>query len=134
MMNDIVLRTTNLTKYYGKTLALDHLNLQVPRGSIYGFLGRNGAGKTTAIQIMLGFLKPTDGAAELLGCDCQDLTASIRQRIGYVTEGHRLYRWMKIGELEKFQRAFFPGQWDDKLFADMLGYFDLSKKRKIKHF
>jgi ABC-2 type transport system ATP-binding protein len=132
-MNDIVLQTTNLTKFYGKTLALDHLNLQVPRGSIYGFLGRNGAGKTTAIKIMLGLLRPTAGAAALLGCDCQDLTASIRQRIGYVTEGHRLFRWMKIGELEKFQRAFFPGQWDRKLFADMLEYFDLSKKRKIKH-
>jgi len=132
-MNDIVLQTTNLTKFYGTTLALDHLNLQVPRGSIYGFLGRNGAGKTTAIKIMLGLLRPTAGGSELLGCDCQDLTASIRQRIGYVTEGHRLYRWMKIGELEKFQRAFFPGQWDDKLFADMLDYFDLSKKRKIKH-
>lgn len=132
-MNDIVLQTNNLTKYYGKTLALDHLNLQVPRGSIYGFLGRNGAGKTTAIKIILGLLRPTAGGAELLGCDCQDLTASIRQRIGYVTEGHRLFRWMKIGELERFQRAFFPGQWDRKLFADMLEYFDLSKKRKIKH-
>lgn len=132
-MNDIVLQTTNLTKYYGTTLALDHLTFQVPRGSIYGFLGRNGAGKTTAIQVMLGMLKPTDGSAELLGCDCQELSPSIRQRIGYVAEGHRLYRWMKISELEKFQRPFFPGQWDSRLFADMLDYFDLSKSRKVKH-
>ena len=131
-MNDIVIESQNLTKYFHKTLALDHLNLQVPRGCIYGLLGRNGAGKTTAIKLMLGLLRPTTGSARVLGCDSQDLTPQIRQRIGYVTEGHRLYRWMKIGELEKFQRAFFPGSWDDKLFNDMLDYFELSKKQKIK--
>ena len=131
-MNDIVIEVKNLTKYFGKTLALDHLNLQVPRGCIYGLLGRNGAGKTTAIKLMLGLLRPTTGTATVLGCDCQNLTPQIRQRIGYVTEGHRLYRWMRIGELEKFQRAFFPGLWDPKLFDDMLDYFELSKKQKIK--
>ncbi len=131
-MNDIVIEATDLTKYFHKTLALDHLNLQVPRGCIYGLLGRNGAGKTTAIKLMLGLLRPTTGTATVLGCDCQNLTPQIRQRIGYVTEGHRLYRWMTIGELEKFQRAFFAGSWDDKLFNDMLDYFELSKKQKIK--
>ena len=131
-MNDIVLETKNLTKYYGKVAALDHLNLQVRRGCIYGLLGRNGAGKTTAIKLMLGLLKPTAGSSRLLGCDSAALTSRIRQRIGYVTEGHRLFRWMKIGELEKFQRAFSPGQWDEKSFNDMLDYFELSKKQKIK--
>lgn len=131
-MNDIVIEAKNLTKYFHKTLALDHLNLQVPRGCIYGLLGRNGAGKTTAIKMMLGLLRPTTGTATVLGCDCQNLTPQIRQRIGYVTEGHRLYRWMTIGELAKFQRAFFPGLWDTKLFDDMLDYFELSKKQKIK--
>ena len=118
-MNDIVLETNNLTKYYDKTLALDHLNLRVPRGCIYGLLGRNGSGKTTAIKLMLGLFGPTTGSAEVLGCDCQSLTPQIRQRIGYVTEGHRLFRWMRIGRLEKFQKAFFPGQWDKNLFDDM---------------
>ena len=131
-MNDIVIETQNLTKYFHKTLALDHLDLQVPRGCIYGLLGRNGAGKTTAIKLMLGLLRPTTGTATVLGCDSQNLTPQIRQRIGYVTEGHRLYRWMRIGELAKFQRAFFPGLWDTKLFDEMLDYFELSKKQKIK--
>ncbi|MHC4743598.1 MAG: ABC transporter ATP-binding protein [Planctomycetota bacterium] len=132
-MNDIVLETKGLTKYYGKTLAVDHLDLKVPAGCICGFLGRNGAGKTTAIKLMLGLLNPTAGSSKLLGCDSAELTPEIRQRIGYVTEGHRLFRWMRIAELEKFQRAFFPDQWDDKLFADMIEYFELSKKKKIKH-
>lgn len=131
-MNDIVLQTNDLTKYYEKVLALDHLNLRIPRGSIYGLLGRNGSGKTTAIKMMLGLLHPTVGSSTIFGCDSQSLTPQLRQRIGYVTEGHRLYRWMKIGELGKFQKAFFPGVWDGGLFDEMLDYFELSKKQKIK--
>jgi len=132
-MAEIVLETKGLTKYYGSTAALDHLDLQVPRGCICGFLGRNGAGKTTAIKMMLGLLRPTAGSARLLGCDSAALTPAIRQRIGYVTEGHRLFRWMSIARLERFQRAFFPKQWDDRFFGDMIEYFELSKKQKIKH-
>lgn len=132
-MNEIVLETKALTKYYGGTLAVDHMDLEIPRGCICGFVGRNGAGKTTAIKLMLGLLNPTTGSSRLLGCDSSALTPAIRQRIGYVTEGHRLFRWMSIGGLEKFQRAFFPKQWDDKFFADMIEYFNLPKKKKIKH-
>ncbi len=132
-MIETVLETQGLTKYYGNVLAVDHLDLKIPRGCICGFIGRNGAGKTTAIKLMLGLLRPTAGSSRLLGCDSAALTPAIRQRIGYVTEGHRLFRWMNISGLEKFQRAFFPKQWDDKLFADMIEYFQLSKKQKIKH-
>ena len=132
-MNEIVLETEALTKYYGSTLAVDHLDLKIPRGCVCGFVGRNGAGKTTAIKLMLGLLNPTAGSSRLLDCDSSALTPAIRQRIGYVTEGHRLFRWMSIGGLEKFQRAFFPKQWDDKFFADMIEYFNLPKKKKIKH-
>ena len=132
-MTETVLQTQGLTKYYGSTLAVDHLDLKIPQGCICGFVGRNGAGKTTAIKLMLGLLKPTAGSSKLLGCDSQQLQPAVRQRIGYVTEGHRLFRWMSISELEKFQRSFFPKQWDDKFFADMIEYFNLPKKRKIKH-
>lgn len=132
-MAEIVLETKGLTKYYGGTQAVDHVDLKVPQGCICGFLGRNGAGKTTAIKMMLGLLEPTAGSASLLGCDSTALTPAIRQRIGYVTEGHRLFRWMSIARLERFQRAFFPEQWDDRFFADMIEYFELSKQQKIKH-
>ncbi|MHC4124667.1 MAG: ABC transporter ATP-binding protein [Planctomycetota bacterium] len=132
-MIETVLETSGLTKYYGTTLALDHLDLKVPKGCICGFLGRNGAGKTTAIKLMLGLIKPTFGSSRIFGCDSQQLTTSIRQNIGYVTEGHRLFRWMTVDGIGKFQRSFFPGQWDGKLFTDMIDYFDLSRKQKIKH-
>jgi len=132
-MTDMVLETQGLTKYYGSTLALDNMTVKIPRGCICGFVGRNGSGKTTAIKLMLGFLKPTAGLSSLLGCDSQNLTPAIRQRIGYVSEGHRLIRWMTITEIAKFQSTFFPGQWDEEFFRDMIEYFGLSKKQKIKN-
>ena len=132
-MSETVLETKGLTKYFGSTAAVDHLDMQIPRGCICGFVGRNGAGKTTAIKLIMGLLNPTAGSSNLLGCDSTVLSPAIRQRIGYVTEGHRLFRWMSIAELERFQRAFFPQQWDGKFFANMIEYFDLPKKKKIKH-
>jgi ABC-2 type transport system ATP-binding protein len=132
-MSDTVLETENLTKYFGKRPAVDHLSIAIPKGCICGFLGRNGAGKTTAIKLMLGLLIPTTGSARLLECDSQQLTPEIRARVGYVTEGHRLFRWMTIKGLEQFQKAFFPDQWDSAFFWEMIDYFDLNPKQKIKH-
>jgi ABC-2 type transport system ATP-binding protein len=131
-MSEIVLQTRDLTKYYGQHLALDHLNLTIPKGVVYGFLGRNGSGKTTAIKLLLGFLSPTSGSGEVLGCDSANLTPEIRGRVGYVCEGHPLYRWMPIGTLESFQSAFYPDLWDKRLFDEMLDYFELSRKQRIR--
>jgi len=131
-MGEIVLQTRDLTKYYGPHLALDHLNLRIQRGTVYGLLGRNGSGKTTAIKLLLGFLKPTYGSSEVLGCDSRDLTPEIRGRVGYVCEGHPLYRWMPIGTLEAFQKSFYPDRWDRRLFDEMLDYFSLSREQRIR--
>jgi len=132
-MSNIVLETHHLTKAFGTQIALDHLDVSIGQGTICGFLGRNGAGKTTAIKLMVGLLRPTTGSATLLGCDSQALTPQIKSRIGYVTEGHRLITWMTIQKIEQFQKAFYPDQWDSQFFAEMIEYFDLSPKKKIKH-
>ena len=84
-MTNIILESQNLTRYYCSTLALDNMTVKIPRGCICGFIGRNGSGKTTAIKLLLGFLKPTAGCSKLLGHDSQELTPQIRQRIGYVS-------------------------------------------------
>ena len=132
-MSDIVIKTSGLTKYYDVQPVVNHLDIEIPRGCICGFLGRNGAGKTTTIKMLLGLIRPNAGMAEVLGCNSGQLTPDIRQRIGYVTEGHRLFRWMTIQRLEQFQRAFFPEQWDSAFFKEMMEYFELSPKKKIKH-
>jgi ABC-2 type transport system ATP-binding protein len=141
-MAEYVLEAQGLTKFYGSTPAVDHIDLKIPQGCVCGFVGRNGAGKTTAIKLMLGFLKPTAGSSRLLGCDSQNLTPAIRQRIGYAAEGHHLFRDATIGNLAGFHSAFFHEQlasakqgeagWDGKLFWDMIEYFGLSKRQKIK--
>jgi ABC-2 type transport system ATP-binding protein len=122
-----------LTKCFGRQWAVNPISFEVPQGSICGFLGRNGAGKTTTIKMLLGLLHPTSGSSQLLDCDSTDLTPEVRSRIGYVTEGHRLTRWMRIREIERYRKSFFRNRWDDRLFAEMIEYFELSPKQKIRH-
>ena len=69
MSEDIVIQASDLTKFYGEILAVDHINFDVKRGEIFGFLGPNGAGKTTTIRILTGLSKPTEGKASVLGFD-----------------------------------------------------------------
>src|ERR1700730_18901060 len=83
---DTVLRTHNLSKQYGKRLAVDNLNLEVQRGEIFGFLGPNGAGKTTTIRMSLGLIAPSAGSVEILGHDIATHRASILPRVGALVE------------------------------------------------
>lgn len=88
-----VIATHRLTKYYGRQCVVDHLELRVPQGCVYGLLGRNGAGKSTTIKMLLGMVRPNYGRAELFGEDAAELPAASRARIAYLAEGHPLYRW-----------------------------------------
>src|SRR5229473_3612381 len=91
---DVVLRTRDLSKQYGKRLAVNNLNLEVQRGEIYGFLGPNGAGKTTTIRMALGLIAPTAGSVEILGHDISTHRASILPRVGALVETPALYLYM----------------------------------------
>ena len=94
--DEYVIETSALSKRYGRKLALDHLDLRVPRGRIHAVVGANGAGKSTLFRILLGFLPPTAGTARILGRDSQQLTPDDRGRIGFVNEEHTLPGWMRI--------------------------------------
>jgi ABC-2 type transport system ATP-binding protein len=96
--------TQNLTRHYGRTAAVDGLNLTVPEGSIYAFLGPNGAGKTTTIKMLLNILRPTSGSATVLGIDAGKLGPSEFERIGYVSENQQLPEWMTVRQLIDFCR------------------------------
>lgn len=119
-----------LTHYYGDTKALDTLTLDVPSGCVFALLGRNGAGKTTAIKCLLGFLGPTRGVARILGHDAAALPPEARGRIGYVAEGQRLVPWMRVRELVAYQRASFP-TFDAELCASHLKRLGLPEKRRV---
>ncbi len=90
-MTEIVLSTDQLTKRYGKRVAVDALSLEVNRGDIFGFLGHNGAGKSTTIRMVLGLIKPTSGSAKLLGCDIRKERAKALARVGAIVEAPAFY-------------------------------------------
>ena len=82
--HDLVVSTSNLTKYYGKQCGIEAINLEVRRGEVFGYLGPNGAGKTTTIRILLDFIRPSIGSANLFGFDSQIGSVETRRRIGYL--------------------------------------------------
>jgi ABC-2 type transport system ATP-binding protein len=128
-MNDIVISTRNLTRYFGRKCAADRVNLSVPRGSVFALMGRNGSGKTTILRMLLGLLAPTRGQSSVLGCDSAHLTADVRARIGYLTEGHFVYGWMRVRECAAFQSGCFP-RWNRKVFDAVIDYFGLDAHAK----
>ncbi len=93
-VDDIVLRTNNLSKQYGKRLVVDNLNLAVRRGEIFGFLGPNGAGKTTTIRMLFGLITPTAGSVHILGHDVAAYRAQVLPRVGALIETPALYLYM----------------------------------------
>ncbi|MDZ4658439.1 MAG: ABC transporter ATP-binding protein [Bythopirellula sp.] len=129
-MTDVI-RTHGLTKYYGAKRVVDSLNLRVERGQVYGFLGRNGAGKSTTIKMLMGMVQPDCGSIELLGEDVATMNPATRARIAYIAEGHPLYNWMTIDEAVRFTRAFYP-LWNGTLVEQILDHFELSRKQKLR--
>ena len=87
-----------LTKRFGDTLALDQVDLVVPAGTVFGFLGRNGAGKTTALRILSGLARPTAGTAHVLGHDIAGASDAVRTRIGFLPDVPAFYPWMTARE------------------------------------
>ena len=92
--DEVVLRLKNLTKQYGKRLAVDNLSLNIHRGDIFGFLGPNGAGKTTTIRMVFGLITPTAGSVEILGKDVAHHRAEVLPRVGALIETPALYLYM----------------------------------------
>ncbi len=84
-MEDLIIKTTNITKNFGKVTALNELNMQVPKG-ISGFVGKNGSGKTTTIGVLLGLIKANKGQATVFGLDCWKNSFEIRQKLGVMHE------------------------------------------------
>ena len=133
MMSPNVIETDGLTKWYGSFAAVSDLSLQVEKGSVTGFLGQNGAGKSSTIRMLLGMMRPTRGGGRVLGHDITDPVASVemRQRIGYVAEDKRLYDYMTVGQLIEFTRPFFPA-WRREVERELLDEFRLPLDRPVK--
>ena len=109
-MESVIIGTKALTKSYGKFQAVRELSLSVPSGSISGFLGQNGAGKSSTIKMLLGMMRPTSGSGRIfdLKIDKPDESIEIRKRAAFVSEDKRLYDYMTVEQIIRFTRSFFP--------------------------
>ena len=116
---DLALETRQLTRYYGPIRGIENVNLQVEPGEIFGLLGPNGAGKTTTIRLLLDFLRPTSGSAQLLGLDCRRDSKEIRRRVGYLQGDFASY-----SDLTPRQLASYFGQLRGAGLGKALSYMD----------
>jgi len=130
-MNDLanVIETQGLTRQFGDLIAVDKLDLQVPKGSIYGFLGPNGCGKSTLIRMLTGLLKPTAGEATILGLPLQGNEELLKSRIGYMTQKFSLYDNLTVLENMRFVAAIYSVK-DKKRITDLLGQYGLEQQQK----
>jgi ABC-2 type transport system ATP-binding protein len=126
-----IIETQNLSHRYWRTEALRDLTLTVPAGSVYALLGANGAGKTTAIKVLMNLLRPSAGSARVLGVDSSRLGERELAQIGYVSENQELPLWMTVRQLLDYCRPFYP-TWDAGLEAKLLRQFDLPTDRRLK--
>jgi ABC-2 type transport system ATP-binding protein len=125
------IRTEQLTKRYGDTLALDSLDLTVAEGEVYGYLGPNGAGKTTTIRLLLGLHLPTSGRAQLLGIDAGSDPVAAHRRLAYVAGEPFLWPSMTAAETLAFLATLHGGT--DVAYRDQLiDRFRLEPNKKIR--
>jgi ABC-2 type transport system ATP-binding protein len=127
-----IIETNQLSLRYGRTEALRSLTLAVPVGSVFALLGANGAGKTTAVKVLMNLLPPSAGEARVLGVDSRRLGPAQRAQIGYVSENQKLPLWMTVRQLLDYCRPFYP-TWDAALQEKLLAQFDLPPARKLKN-
>jgi ABC-2 type transport system ATP-binding protein len=121
----------NLTKTFkGGVTAVSALELQVPRGVVYGLIGRNGAGKTTTIRLLLGLLRPDQGTARILGHDLWEAPHSVRARVAYVPQAPALPGWMSLSELTRYAGHFYE-RWESVRARDLARHWDLAWNQPV---
>ena len=132
MNGAIAIRAKGLTKNFGSLCAVDQLDLDVPRAAIYGFLGPNGSGKTTAIRMLCGLLTPTSGVASVLGYDVPGDAKALRPRIGYMTQKFSLYADLTVRENLAFIADIYSYDRSERnrRIDEMLHDYDFAKRAK----
>jgi ABC-2 type transport system ATP-binding protein len=129
---DAVIRIEGLTRRFGATVALDDVSLTVPRGVVFGLVGANGAGKTTLIKHVLGLLRAQTGSVRVFDRDPVADPVGVLAHVGYLSEEPDLPGWMRVGELLRYTRAFYPA-WDDAYAERLRRDFELDPAARVKN-
>jgi beta-exotoxin I transport system ATP-binding protein len=130
-ISDDVLRTSHLTKFYGKQLGVEDINLEVRKGEVFGYLGPNGAGKTTTIRTFLDFIRPTNGTATIFGFDSRLGSVEIRHQIGYLPGELSMYGNLTGSELLRYV-ASLRGRTDLTYATELAKRMDCDLTRRLK--
>lgn len=126
-----VISVRNLTQRYGTgRLIYSNLNFEVPKGRILGLLGKNGTGKTTTINILMGYLRPQEGECRIFGEEIMRISPETRARIALLIEGHVQYSFMTISQIEKFYSRFYP-KWNRDAYYELMAKLHVSPGQKI---
>ena len=130
--SQFAIQARGLTKQFGALTAVNHLDLDVPRAQIYGFLGPNGSGKSTTIRMLCGLLTPTDGTANVLGIEVPGDANILKPMIGYMTQKFSLYGDLTVGENLDFMADVYSFSRADKKkrIAELLDKYDLLAQEK----
>jgi len=132
MPSDLAIEARGLSKHFGELRAVSGLDLNVPRGEIYGFLGPNGSGKSTTIRLLCGLLTPTEGSATVLDTEIPADARILKPKIGYMTQRFSLFGDMTVFENLQFIAEIYSYPAADKRsrIEDLLRKYDLEKQRK----
>lgn len=132
MSSEFAIQARGLSKKFGDLCAVSELDLDVPRGQIYGFLGPNGSGKSTTIRMLCGLLTPTEGTADVLGTKIPGNSDLLKPKIGYMTQKFSLFGDMTVGENLKFISEIYsvPAKDRKNRISELLENYDLIPQRK----
>ncbi|WP_289158287.1 ABC transporter ATP-binding protein [uncultured Muribaculum sp.] len=133
MINDStpVISVKHLTQRYGTGRVIySDLNFEVPKGRILGLLGKNGTGKTTTINILMGYLRPVEGDCRIFGEKITEIRPETRARIALLIEGHVQYSFMTISQIEKFYSRFYR-KWNREAYYELMKKLHVSPNQKI---
>jgi ABC-2 type transport system ATP-binding protein len=130
-VTESVVEVSALTRRFGAKTALDSVSVSLPRGAVYGLVGANGAGKTTLIRHLLGLLRPDSGSVRVFGLDPVADPVGVLSRIGYLSEENDIPGWMRVEDLMRYSRAFYPA-WDDAYAEELRRGFALDRAARIK--
>jgi ABC-2 type transport system ATP-binding protein len=131
-MNDLAIQLENVSKHFNY-FDLNNINLTLPKGQIMGFVGANGAGKSTTIRIIMGLMQADSGKTTVLGHEMPKLQTQMKHNVGYSSEEMKLYGGKNLAWHMAFIKSIYPG-WDDNYAKELLQRFDLNLEQKIKQF